>query len=1021
MFGHLQIYSCYSFQESTILIEDLCQEAASLHLSALALTDKNTMHGAVEFTQACHKYHIKPIYGLEASISIENEIYPFLLLAKNTHGYHELVKISSHICLSDEKCILFEELSTYHDIYVLTPGSSGIIERLILKELYQEAHRYLSMFKNTFKERFYVCLSSLGLALQDRINQQLIEMAQKLNIPCVCSNQVSYLKKEDALTLDLLEASRVQKVLPLNYQPQTHERYLKSEAEMQVLFSQEIIDHTCDLVEKCQASILTDQLFLPNYPLPKEGSSKDYLTQLCRVGLQKRFKGKQIPQKYIDRLKHELKIIIETHFEDYFLIVYDYVHYAKTHGILVGAGRGSAVGSLVAYVLGITNVDPLVFDLLFERFLNPERISWPDIDIDFQDNRRDEVVDYVISRYGKDHVAQICTFNTYGPKVAIKDLGKVVGIPLPQLERISKMVPTAYKNKKTAKQVYQESAQFQIQVRKDPGLSFIMPSVFTVEKLPRNISTHAAGVILSSKPLDEIVPLTLGPTTGIVTQYSKDDVEKAGLLKMDFLGLRNLTIMDYVIKDMARQGVTIDLAKISFENEGVYRMLAAGDTFGIFQLESEGMISLLKKMKVSCFDDIVAAIALFRPGPMENIPSYLARKHHLEPIGFIPRGLKEVLEPTYGIMIYQEQIMQVTQIMAGFTLGKADILRKAVSKKQTSLMMSLKEEFIQGSIKNGYTSKEAEDMFALIEKFANYGFNKAHSVGYSYIAYQMAYLKYHYPIAFFAALLSNEQASSTNKLHCIQEGKKRGFSLLPPSVNYSNDRFQVEGKNIRYSLLAIKNVGYAACKEILAEREEQGLFKDIYDFFGRMQRRKLSSKMIESLVDAGAFDEFNLSRATIKANLTELEDYAELRNSIGIEDGPILKEVNDSSYQRLEKEKEVLGIYLSTHPIALIKKELTLPVVDIVSLPKKIHQRVTILVNIQRVKTITDKKGQVMGFISGQDDTGMMDGVIFSNVYGTYQSMLKRGNICILEGKVDMKTSLSFIVEKVDLYEGRDI
>lgn len=1012
MLGHLQVYSAYSFQNSTILIEDLCKKASDLHYEALALTDKDNMFGVMEFTRSCQKYGIKPIYGLEASVEIDHEIYPLLLLAKDTIGYFNLVKITSIISLSDNKAITLENLSLYQEhLFVLSACKEGIIERLLLKELESEVLKYLRLFKNSFKF-FYVCLQNHGLAMQKKINERLSALALLENIPVCVSNEVRYLESKDAYTLELLQAFTKGVTLDINHELITDQLYLKSSYEMESSFDKKYIENTNYIVTMCNVTIPTHQMHLPKYPIPKNGNTSEYLCQLCIVGLKKRFKGENVDPKYLKRLKKELDVITKMGFDDYFLIVFDYVRYAKVNKILVGPGRGSAAGSLVAYVLGITNVDPLKYDLLFERFLNEERISLPDIDIDFQDDRRDEIVEYVTNKYGQEHVAQIVTFSTYGPKVAIKDLGKVLGVPLPKLELLAKNIPTSYKNRKSAKEVFETSYNFQSMVNKDPALRKIMPAVFMVEKLPRNISTHAAGVVLSSEPLDQIVPLVRGPNEGIITQYSKDYIEEVGLLKMDFLGLKNLTIIDYIIKDIEKNyQIKININEIDLHNKKTYQMISRGDTFGIFQLESPGMKSLLIKMQCDCLDDVIAAIALFRPGAMANIPSYIARKKGQEAITYPLECLKPILESTYGIIIYQEQVMQVARKVAGFSLAKADILRKAMSKKTASLMASMKTDFINGGIANGFSEEEAVKIFNLIEKFANYGFNKSHSVAYGYVAYWLAYLKANYPLEFFSALLSNEQGSDSSKINCIQEGKKYGVKLLPPSINYSIDRFKVEDGNIRFSLLAIKNVGYAGYKAIIEERKK-GLFKDIFDFISRMETSKLNSKMIDSLIMAGTFDEFKLNRSTIKENLHKIIEYAKLKNSIGIEEPPILTIVKDNRIKVLEEEKLVLGVYLSMHPIALIKRNFDQRIINISELQNYINRPVQVIMALSRVKVIVDKKGEEMCFIEGYDETGNVDGVVFASSFQVLKRILIRGEIYLIEGKVNFRDKLSLVINQ---------
>ena len=1018
MFGHLQVYSGYSFQQSTILIKDLVLAAKEKHLDALALTDKNNMFGAMEFSEACLQNGIKPVFGMEASVLIDGQIYPFILLAIDDQGYFDLVHICCEVNLSSDRAIALDQLALYHEhLYVISGLEDGIVERHVAKEMEDEAIKYMRLFQKLFHDHYYIMLQNHHLKMQEKGNERMMSLARYVKVKVICSNEVRYLKKQDALAVDLLQASAQGITLDAQYQPLTQEKYLKDEKEMERLFPPEIIEETRHVCTTCKATIPLNEKYLPTYPVPHQGKAVDYLRSLCHVGLKKRFQNQEIPVTYQKRLLYELKIIHEMGFDDYFLIVWDYVRWAKVQKIQVGPGRGSAAGSLVAYVLGITNIDPLRYDLLFERFLNPERVSMPDIDIDFQDDRRDEVIRYVIDKYGKDHAAQIVTFNTYGPRVAMKEMGKVMGVPLPRLELIAKMIPTSPKNKKTITQMYQSSAQFQSLINQDQRLKKIVGATSIIEHLPRNISTHAAGVILSKRILHEVVPLVVGPTSTLMCQYSKDYIETAGFLKMDFLALKNLTMLDYICKDIEQnQKVKIVLNEMPLDDQNTYRLISKADTFGVFQLESYGMRHLLRQMKPYCFDDIVAAIALFRPGPMENIPTYLKRRSHQEKVVYPLKELEPILKSTYGIMVYQEQMMQVAQKMAGFSLAKADILRKATSKKETELMHSMKEEFIAGCLKNGFSQEKAEEVFGLIEKFADYGFNKSHSVAYAYVAYQLAYLKANYPLYFFASILSNELSSENTKVHCIQECKAYHVRILPPSVNQSQARFMVEEGHIRYSLLAIKNVGYAGYKAIIEERQK-GLFKDIYDFMMRMENSHLSKKMLESLVDAGALDEFGLSRQTILKNLNAIRDYGHLKENLGIEEKPVLTIYQDQLEEKLNREKAVLGVYLSMHPLELKKQKIKVSYVNVSSLDEYVHRTVNVVVQLQRVKNITDRKGQEMCFIEAMDETGSLDGVVFASRYKDIGMMLKKGNICLIQGKVDMKDKLSFIVDKARVIE----
>ena len=1022
MFGQLQIKSAYSFGKSTILINELIKEAKTKHIDALGLCDENNMYGIFEFYTACKKNHIRPIMGVEASVEIEGEIYPFILIARDDVGYKDLVRIVSDINLNPDRCISLKSLSIYKEhLYIISGSDEGIIERLLLKDMEQEAAMYMKLFKKLFKDGYYVMIQNHGEKYQKRLNERLIALSQYAQVKVVCSNDIRYLRPEEAMSADLLEASKMGRVLDIHYRPSNNQRYLKSEQEMQSLFSQEIILNTAQMMESIKASIPSGEMNLPNYPAPHNAPKDLYLKQLCIVGLKKRFKGKIIPDQYRERLKYELKIIHSMGYDDYFLIVYDYVHYAKTHHILVGPGRGSAAGSLVAYVLGITNIDPLAYDLFFERFLNPERISMPDIDIDFQDNRRDEVVSYVIEKYGQEHVAGIVTFSTYGPRVAIKDIGKVMNVPLPKLERIAKMIPTGPKNKKSIASMYHESSSFMNAINKDPALRELIGPMSIIEYLPRNISMHAAGIVLSTRPLREVVPLVIGPSQMIMTQYSKDYIEDAGLLKMDFLGLKNLTMIDYILKDIYQEtGETLHLNHLPLDDQKTYDLLSRADTYGVFQLESSGMRNLLRQMRPKTFLDIVDAIALYRPGPMENIPAYLENKENKKNIRYLTSELEPILKSTYGIMIYQEQIMQIARSIAGFSLGKADGIRKAVSYKNKETMLSLKQDFIDGAMNKGFSKKTASDIFSLIERFANYGFNKSHSVAYGYVAYQLAYLKANYPLYFFASILSNEASSLNTKLHVIDEAKRYDVKILKPSINHSSSRFIVENGGIRFSLTAVKNVGYAAYK-LIEEERSKGLFESFSDFLSRIENKRISQLTIDSLIDAGAFDEFETNRAYLKKNMETLMEFAHLKASLGVSEEPILHPIKESVGQRLEKEKEVLGFYLSAHPLTHIKKALEkknhLTIIDIKDIEEYTNQEILLLGIISRIKVITDKKGNEMAFLSISDDTGEIESVCFSSSYMRFSEdparPLEKGHTVLMKVRISVKDRLSVILNDI--------
>lgn len=1012
MIGHLQVYTSYSFQQSTILIKELCQQAKHLGYQALAINDVNSMYGVAEFYGVCKSYGLKPVIGMEATVLIEGDKYSLLLYAKDTPGYFDLIKISTKIQLSADHAIDLEGLYVYSEhLYVVSGCQEGIIERSLDKEMDVLADNYVSLLKNKFHDNFFLCIQNHGLLIQQKRNQKLIELASKYQVKVCCSNEVRYLQEKDALALDLLHASSLNYTLDKMHEPITTQLYLKDANSMCSLFNQEYIDNTNFILSSCNVTIPMGEMHLPKYDLPETVDTNAYLKQLCNVGLNKRLNG-NVNQTYQARLEKELGVIQKMGFCDYFLIVFDYVRFAKKEGILVGPGRGSAAGSLVAYVLGITNVDPIEHDLLFERFLNEERISMPDIDVDFQDNRREEVVAYITQKYGKDNVAQIVTFSTYGPKVALRDLAKVMNIPTARVDILSKMIPTDLKSKKSIAQLMEESYEFSSFVNKDDLLSKIIQSAIIVEKLPRNISTHAAGIVLSKDVLMHVVPLAK-TNTGVISQYSKKYIESIGLLKMDVLGLRNLTLLQYMIEDIERvYHKKININNLDTNDQKTFELFRRGDTFGIFQLESTGIRNLIRSMQCDCFNDIVATIALYRPGPMENNPIYIARKTKKEAIIYPLEQLKPILEPTYGIFIYQEQIMQVATLIAGFSLSKADILRKAMSDKNLETMKSLKQEFLDGGVQNGYNKEEVSHIYDLIEKFADYGFNKSHSVVYAQIAYQQAYIKANFPLVFFSSNLSNDQSSATSKLRIIQEMKKNNMMLLPPSINKSTNRFTIEGDNIRYSLLAVKNIGQAGYQAIIDARQA-GPFKDFFDFLSRVQNSRLNQAMIESLIDAGAFDEFGYNRPTIKANISKFMEFSTMANSFGIEVPPQIQLIKEKKLQTLELEKNALGIYLTSHPIVLAKSSLDTDFINIMDLEKYRGKYVAVMIQIQKVRKIFDKKNNQMCFIEGNDETGSIEGVVFSQVFDRCRDQLKIGNIVYIEAKVDNKDKLSLLINQV--------
>ncbi len=1020
MKGNINVVTSYSFQKSTVLITELVQKAKQMNIGVLGICDIDNMYGALEFYHACEREDIKAIIGLQATVAIEGEKYPLLLYARNYQGYLELVKITSIINIAPERAIDIEQLADIaKNLFVVGGDYNGLIATALKRMLIEKTVSNIRMFKRLFGEAFFIGISASLVELENKINAQLIKLAHREAVGLLGYNKVKYLEYEDAFAIDLMEASEKGTKLELSSEPYNPCYYLKDLTTVSSMFLPEINDNVDWLIDNCNLDLSKMEMHLPKFPLKPNQEAKKYLDILCHVGLKKRFNN-QITPRYLQRLEYELEIINKMGFDDYFLIVYDYVQFAKKNNILVGPGRGSAAGSLVSYCLGITNIDPIKYDLLFERFLNVDRISMPDIDIDFQDTRRDEVVNYVIEKYGIDHVAGIVTFTTYGPRVAIKDLGKVMGLSLPYLEMVAKQVPTNPKNRKSIMEVYRSSNHFASMIDRNPAMYRILRSCALVEKIPKNASTHAAGIVLSSSNLLDIAPIGINGDYRVI-QYSKDYIEEAGFLKMDFLGLRNLSVIQSITNQVYQnRGININVNQLDFNDKKTFNLLSQGNTLGIFQLESAGMTDLVKKMRISSLEDIIAAIALYRPGPMENIPDYLARKTGQQPVDYIIDDLKPILQSTYGIMIYQEQIMLAVQKIASFSLSKADKLRKAMSKKQASYMIELRDEYIQGALRNGYSNEQATRSFETILKFANYGFNKAHSVSYAYIAYYLAYLKANFPTEFYSAILTNEAGNKKTIIKAMNECRKLNISILPPSINYSYDYFKVEGNNIRYSLTAIKNVGRAFYQRLEQARED-GPFLNIDDFIFRMDN-KINSQTMMALIDAGCFHEFNHPPHEIKENLfahvAKFENVKKFNlDKIAADDLEVAykDEWNDRKQNaiNLELEKQALGIYLTAHPLTKLKQSRHVET-DIIDLTSHIDKKVRVLMTLTRVKVIQDRNGNNMAFIEGQDETGGISGVLFFEAYQRFAKLLVRGTNLIVEGRVDNSRELQIVVQTIN-------
>ncbi|HEY4549041.1 MAG TPA: DNA polymerase III subunit alpha [Bacillus sp. (in: firmicutes)] len=1033
-FIHLHVYSAFSLLTSTASVEQLVMDAKAKGYKTLALTDRNVMYGAVSFYKECLKQSIKPIMGLTVDVISEerkDEAYPLVLLAKNQTGFHHLLKITSSVQTKSLKGIPIKWLKHYSDgLFALTPGTEGEIESALQDGENEKAARVLNLYQQLFgNDSFYISLQNHQIPIEQSLNQKLIDFANNHQVKLVATNQVFYLRKEDSFAHEcLLSIKNGDKLQDQERQRlDSDQYYLKTPNEMNELFADlpNLLENTLKIAEECNVMIELHKSKLPKFPTEMDQTPENLLEELCWKGFNERIRKPDEEAK--KRLKYELSIIHKMKFSDYFLIVWDFMKFAREAGILTGPGRGSAAGSLVAYTLYITDVDPIEHQLLFERFLNPERISMPDIDIDFPDHRRDEVIQYVVKKYGQLHVAQIMTFGTLAAKASLRDVGRVFGLNTKELDQLSKMIPS--KLGITLSEALKESASLKNFVNESSQNRQLFETALRLEGLPRHISTHAAGVVISEQPLVEVIPIQNGHDQIFLTQYSMEYLEELGLLKIDFLGLRNLSLIESILKSIFRKtGKQLDIKTIPMDDPSTYQLISSGQTTGLFQLESEGMRNVLKRLQPNRFEDVVAVNALYRPGPMENIPHFIDRKHGREKVVYPHPNLKPILENTYGVIVYQEQIMQIAATMAGFTLGEADLLRRAVSKKQREVLDQERAHFISGAEQKGYERVTANQIYDLIVRFANYGFNRSHAVAYSFISYQLAYLKAHYSVHFMASILTSASGNEGKVAQYIRELNLMNVSVLPPSINRSGYTFLAEEEAIRFSLSAIKGVGIAALKEIFRARKTKK-FVDLFDFCMRVSGKIVNRKTIEALIYSGSFDEFGEDRAILLASLDVALEHAQLVMPIEGEQGDLFANVEFNirpkymvvepiqEEDKLRLEKEVLGFYLSSHPVSIYEKFLSQLNITFLYefIPPKNYGKA--VVYIGEMKKIRTKKGEQMAFFTMSDQTGEMEAVVFPNVLKKMATILQQGNILVVEGKIEERQGkIQFIVQN-----GQDI
>jgi DNA polymerase-3 subunit alpha len=1035
-FTHLHVHSHYSLLDGLPKIDELLDYVKEQEMESVALTDHGVLYGAVEFHKKAQKRGIKPIIGCEMYMAqesryqkrpnIDDKKYHLVLLVKNEEGYRNLVKLitKAHLEGFYYKPRIDEALLAQHSsgLIALSGCLQGKIPQLILAKKIEEAAKLAQKYQDIFgKDNFYLEIQHHpNLPEQKKVNEVLIDFSKKLNIPIVATNDVHYLKPEDAEAQDILM------LINTGAKPDDPERLtmkaddfsMRSPKQMAECFKDipQALENTQKISEMCNFHFKLGEIKLPHFECPEGKSPDQYLRELCYQGLEKHKSQIQDEKKAKERLEYELSVITQTGFAPYFLIVQDFVHWAKENRIVVGPGRGSVGGSIVAYLLDITEVDPLKHELLFERFLNPERVSMPDIDLDFTDRRRDEVINYVAEKYGRERVAQIITFGTMAARAVVRDVGRAMRLSYSYCDKIAKMIPFGW----TLKECLEKVSEFRQLYETDETAKKLIDFSMKLEGVARHASTHACGVVISSQPLSEIVPLQ-HPTQNdrnIVTQYEMHSIEDLGLLKMDFLGLKNLTIIEDTLSRIYEvQGKKVDISKIPFDDKKTYKLLQQGRTTGVFQLESAGMKKYLKELKPSHFEDIVAMVALYRPGPMQFIPEYIARKHKKKKIEYLHPKLKPILEKTYGICIFQEQLMQIARDLAGFTLSEADVLRKAVGKKIKSLLVAQREKFISGMIKNGIEKEVAQKIWEWVLPFARYGFNKSHSVAYGMIAYITAYLKAHFPVEFMAALLTSEKNDVERITFLIEECKDIGIEVLPPDINESFRNFSVipGQQKIRFGLLAIKNVGSNVVEAIIKERKEAGIFRSFSDFISRIDSKDLNKKSLESLIKAGVFDRFEERNKLLK-NIEEILNFnrdirkAKLNGQQTLFDkistAPLslkLKEVKPASLrQKLMWEKELLGLYVSSHPLASFKKILERKALPLRELKERIFDhKIRVGGIISSIKKILTKKGQPMLFMKLEDLTDKTEVVVFPSALERNPTCFQENKIVFVTGRVD--------------------
>ncbi|WP_277138410.1 DNA polymerase III subunit alpha [Anaerotruncus massiliensis (ex Togo et al. 2019)] len=1042
-FAHLHVHTEYSLLDGACRIERLVERVKALGQSSVAITDHGVMFGAIDFYKAAKKAGVKPIIGCEVYVAprtrfdkqhkVDSSPYHLVLLCKNNTGYQNLIKMVSAGFVEgfySKPRVDHDLLEEYHEgLVCLSACLAGEIPRMLAAGDYDRAKETALWYQNVFGEgNYYIEIQNHGIRLQEQILPDLLRLSKETGIGLVATNDAHYIERADARMQSVLICIQTNTTVdePGDLEFETEEFYVKSRDEMAALFQNYpgALDNTLKIAEMCNVEFEFGNTKLPLFVAPGGEDNLSYFKRLCYEGLRRHY-GDQPDPAVAERLEYELDVIIKMGYVDYYLIVFDFINYAKSVGIPVGPGRGSGAGSLAAYCIGITGIDPIRYNLLFERFLNPERVSMPDFDIDFCYERRQEVIDYVVRKYGADHVAQIITFGTMAARAAIRDVGRVLGVPYQQVDAIAKLVPNELKM--TLDRALSVSADLKQMRESDPKVAELLDMARKIEGMPRHASTHAAGVVITRDPVDSYVPLYKAEETMPVTQFTMTTLEELGLLKMDFLGLRTLTVISYAEKEAAKRSPGFRADSIPLDDPDTFAMLTKGQCVGVFQFESAGMRNVIAQLGPESIEDLIAVISLYRPGPMESIPTYIRNRHNPGLVTYKHPLLKPILDVTYGCIVYQEQVMQICRALGGYSYGRADLVRRAMSKKKHDVMEKEREVFVSGAQANGVPRQTANEIFDEMSSFASYAFNKSHAAAYAFVSYQTAYLKCHYPREFMAALLTSVLDNTDKVIEYIGECGRMGIKVLPPDVNISGEGFTVSGDAIRFGLLAVKNIGRGCIRELIAEREENGPFLDFSDFCERMYGKETNKRAVESLIKSGALDCACKNRHSMLEGLEAILDdidAAAKRNisgqinlfdnpDVGIKSAHQLPRVEEyEPSELLAMEKETTGLYISGHPMArfaeMIEQEHCTLIADISNAEERgshiadgASVRVAAIVSSKRLKST--RGGEMMAFVMLEDTSGSIEMLVFPKVLTQYSHKFAEGSVVIVRGRVSMR------------------